>query len=189
MDRRSYLGVAIKGLIVVGLVAGSYPFLKSMNPSAKAENDSLVVVELPELKPGIVHSIDVGGRELFVLKPSESQMEAIKQLDPYVSDDSYFTYRKDVGAFVYWAYSTKWGCPLKHQPPQDSGLREWSREAKWQGGYWDSWCEVSYDYAGRAINKYEYTFNGYTWPGEGLRTPAVFRKAGTKYVVSIYQRQ
>lgn len=188
MKRRAFLGKAVKGLAIGGLLAFAYPFIASLNPSAKALNDSLVSFELPELVPGTVYSVDVKGMKLFVLRPNQAQTEAIKQLDPYVSDKSITTYRKDIGAYVYWGYSSKWGCSLEHQPPQNSRLRDWSEEATWLGGYWDWWCEVSYDYAGRAINKYEYTFNGYTWPGKGLRSPAVFQKSGTKYVVSIYQR-
>ena len=178
----------VKGLTIVGVVATAYPFIAFLNPSAKAENDSLVLVELPRQETGIVQTIDVNGMKLLLLKPSKTQSDAIKKLDPYVSEVPVNTFREDVGAYVYWAYSSKWDCPLKHQPPQASRLRDWSEKAEWLGGYWDWWCEVSYDYSGRAINKYEYTFNGYTWPGKGLRTPAVFKRSGTKYVVSVYQR-
>ena len=43
----------------------------------------------------------------------------------------------------------------------------------WRGGYWDERCEVSYDYAGRAISNAAYTFNGYTGPWPNLRSPRV----------------
>lgn len=172
----------------MGLVAIAYPFIGTLHPSAKALNDSLVLIELPKLEPGIVYSADVKGMKLFVLKPNEEQAASIKRLDPYVSDSSISNYREDIGAYVYWAYSSRWGCPLEHQPPQISRLRDWAQSAEWLGGYWDGWCEVSYDYAGRAIYRYEYTFNGLAWPGKGLKTPAVFEKSGTKYVVSIFQR-
>jgi Rieske Fe-S protein len=188
MNRRAFLRAAIKGLTIVALVFAAYPFISSLAPSAKVENDALVMIELPKLEPGVVHTIDVNGMTLFVLKPNESQSKAIKALDPYVSDQSVNTYQEVIGAYVYWAYSSKWGCPLGHKPPQTSQLQDWSKNAKWLGGYWDWLCEVSYDYSGRAINKYEYTFNGYSWPGKGLRTPTVFKESGTKYVVSAYQR-
>lgn len=188
MNRRNFLVSAIKGLGFLSMVAFTYPFIGSMFPSARALNDSLALIEMPKLEPGIVYSVDVKGMKLFVLKPSEEQVASIKQLDPYVSDKAISSYREDVGAYVYWAYSSRWGCPLEHQPPQAAGFREWVPNAEWLGGYWDWRCEVSYDYAGRAIDSYKYTFNGFTWPGRGLITPTVFEKSGSKYVVSIYQR-
>jgi Rieske Fe-S protein len=188
MNRRALLAWLMKGLGLLGFVAVAYPFITSFRPSARALNDSLVIVELPTLEPGVVYSVDVKGMKMFVLKPTTEQAAAIKQLDPYVSDSSINSYREDIGAYVYWAYSPKWGCPLEHQPPQASGLREWIENAKWLGGYWDWRCEISYDYAGRAINSDKYTFNGYTWSDRGLESPKVFEKSGAKYVVSIYQR-
>lgn len=173
---------------MVSLLAVAHPFIASLRPSAEAMNESLVSIKLPTLEPGIVNSVEVKGMKLFVLKPNEEQAAAIKRLDPYVADMTINSYRADIGAYVYWAHSSKWGCPLEHKPPQASRLREWRRNAKWLGGYWDPWCEVSYDYAGRTIKSYEFTFNGYTWPGQGLKTPTVFEKSGSDYVVSILQR-
>lgn len=184
MDRKSIIGLVVKALVLIGFVAATYPFLASMQPSAKAVNDALVLIELPILEPGVVNEVDVKGAKLFVLKPNQAQKEAITELDPHFPDASYSSYQEDIGAYVYWAYSTKFGCPLEHKPPQDSRIRRWVDEAKWLGGYWDYMCEVSYDYAGRAISRYEYTYNGYSWPHDSLYRPKVFEKSGDKYVIS-----
>lgn len=188
MERKDYLAFCFKGLAVIALLAVAYPFIAALSPSARAVNDSLIVVTLPNLEPGVVNSVDVAGNTLFVLMPSEEQLEAIRALDALVSKLSADSYRKDIGAYVYWAHSSKWGCPLEHKTPQDSRIKEWDKDAKWLGGYWDWRCEVSFDYAGRAIKTYQYTFNGYTWDAEGLKTPKVFKKNGDKYVVSIHKR-
>lgn len=188
MERRDYLAVGLKALTIVALFAVAYPFVAALSPSARALNDSLIVVALPSLEPGVVNTVDVGGKLLFVLKPNGEQVAAIRALDPYVSDLSINSYKKDIGAYVYWAYSSKWGCPLEHKSPQDSRIKEWDSKARWLGGYWDGQCEVSYDYAGRAIKTYQYTYNGYTWEAEGLRSPEISKTAGGKYVVSRYQR-
>ncbi len=188
MDKKALLGFLVKVLTLLGLVVVAYPFFAALTPPARSDNESLVLIELPPLVPGTVYSVEVKGVRLFVLKPNEAQTASIKTLDAYVSSSSLRNYRSEVGAYVYWGYSSKWGCPLEHKPPQSSRLHEWHDNAKWLGGYWDAWCEVSYDYAGRAINQYEYTFNGYTWPHRGLDTPEVFERSGDKYLVSIYQR-
>jgi hypothetical protein len=65
---------------------------------------------------------------------------------------------------------------------------DWEKDALWLGGYWDWVCEVSYDYSGRAIKTYQYTYNGYNWKADNLHSPSVFQKNGAKYVVSKYPR-
>ncbi len=180
---------AVAGMVLVGFVYVAYVFSAALRPSDRAENESIILIELPELKPGVITTVSVANEKLFVLKPTEEQVAAIKALDPFVSDKWIDAYHENVGAYVYWAYSPKWDCPLEHKPPAPSALTQHGVEgAKWLGGYWDWRCEVSFDYAGRAISRYEYTYNGYTWNGEGLKTPRVFSKNGENYAVSAYLR-
>lgn len=133
-----------------------------MWPSAKALNDSIIAVPIPPLEPGVIYPLDVAGRTLFVLKPSQEQTAAIRALDLHVWDVSAPGYLPEEGMYAYWGYSPRWGCPLEHHPPQESMLLGWEANAKWLGGYWDNRCEVSYDYAGRAIRTYGFTYNGYS---------------------------
>jgi hypothetical protein len=188
MDRKAVLKIGITGLTLVGLIATAYPFMASLAPSERAVNDSIAVITLPPLEPGTVYSTNVNGSVLFLLKPNQEQLEAIKALDAHVWEITSNSYKPELGIYAYWGHSPKWGCSLQHQPPQESRLLEWDENAKWLGGYWDGWCEVSYDYAGRAIKTYRYTYNGYTWYPKSLRTPRVFEESRGVYLVSIYQR-
>ncbi len=190
MDRRTYLIATVGGLGLVALLATGYLFVASMRPSEKALNDSMVAVTLPSLEPGIVYSVDVGGYVLFVLKPNKDQIAAIHFLDSHTSNASTNAYKTDLGVYVYWAYSSRWSwrCPLEHYPPQESSLLQWNKNAKWLGGYWDPQCEVSFDYAGRSVQRDEYTYNGFTWKPEGMKTPSIFEKTGDRYIVSILPR-
>ena len=188
MNRKEALKFAVIGMSLSGIVVAAYPFIASLSPSAKAYNDSLVAIDMPPFVPGVVYSENVKGVNLFLLKPTQEQLASIEQLDTHVWDPAAHTYKPKLGIYVYWGHSSKWGCPLEHKPPQQSALIEWDENAKWLGGYWDNWCEVSYDYSGRAIKTYNYTYNGYTWNQKSLKSPSVFYENHGKLYVSILQR-
>lgn len=188
MNKRTILKLLTTGVISGGIVFASYPFLSSMGVSAKARNDDLAVIELPKLSPGQIVKVNVNGQELIFLKPDEEQKEAIRVLNDHVWDSDSAAYRQDVGAYVYWGVSTKWGCPLEHKPEQVSRIIKWDESAKWLGGYWDWQCEVSYDYAGRSIRSYAYSFNGYNAEHPNLASPNIFKESNGKYVVSSRER-
>jgi hypothetical protein len=187
MSKRRFLKIVTIFVAILGVTFVAYPFALSLKPSAKAENDSYVTVKLPKLETGIVNKIKIHNSYLFLLRPNQEQNESISLLDDHVWDKTK-KYNSDLEVYVYWGHSTKWGCPLENKEPQESLILHWNKKAKWYGGYWDSWCEVSYDYAGRAIKTWEYTYNGYTFQHENLKAPTVFRKVGDKHLVSIYQR-
>jgi Rieske Fe-S protein len=188
MNRKKGLRYGLIAMSVFGAGAIIYPFLASLSPSAKAINDSVVIIDAPPLEPGIVYSEDINGTPLFLLKPTQAQRSSIELLNAHVWTPTINTYNPKLGAYVYWGFSPKWGCPLEHKPPQQSRLQEWNKDAKWLGGYWDNWCEVSYDYSGRAIKTYNRTYNGYTWNQKNLKTPSVLYKSHGKLYVSISQR-
>lgn len=175
-------------MALFGVAVTAYPFIASLSPSEKAESNSLAVIDKPPLEPGAVYAVIVNGFKLFLLKPTQQQQDSIKALDSHVWDPASLTYKPKLGIYVYWGHSPKWGCPLQHRPPHHSGLIEWGKDAQWLGGYWDSWCEVSYDYSGRAIKTYRYTYNGYTWSKINLKSPTIFYENNDKFLVSIIQR-
>ncbi len=190
MNRRAFLTVLVAGLALVGITLAAYPFAVALWPSDRAMNDSVVLIDLPPLEPGVVHTVTVENAKLFFLKPTRDQFSAIEALDPYVSNTKRIGFQEEIGAFVYWAYSTRWHwhCSLEHFPPAGHSEEAASFNPNWLGGYWDPLCEVSYDYAGRAIEESTYSFNGFPWSGEGLKAPAVFSRNGGKYAVSKFAR-
>lgn len=168
---RHALRIAVGSLIIVELAAIVYVLSKSLAPSARAKNDAEVLIHLDQIVPGEPLKIRVVGRPLFVLRPTETQRESIARLTPHVAFPSQSNYVHELDAFVYWGFATNRGCELDHQPPQESHLRKWSSNAVWLGGFWSPWCDVSYDYAGRTISSWEFTFNGYNVPFQNLTRP------------------
>ena len=188
MDRRTALISVLAIMVIAGTVMVSYPFYASLKISAKAEDESLKVIQIPDLVRGKIERIDVNGEYLFILKPSISQEESIEHLNNHVWSRDRSSYKTELEAYVYWGFSTKWGCPLKHKPPSESLIIEREESAVWLGGYWDDWCAVSYDYAGRTIKTYGYTYTGYNAELPNLRTPTVFRRGRHGYTISIIER-
>lgn len=188
MTRKVLLTRLVKAMLLIGVFMAAYPFVASLGLSEKAKNNSVISIEVPKLESGKVTTVSVQGLPLIFLKPNINQLKSISLLDAHVWDDNIKSYNKDLDAYIYWGLSTRRVCLLSHHEQQVSQLKEWSVDATWFGGYWDPSCEVSYDYAGRAIKTYEYTFNGYTMKVENLKKPSVFHKTKNGYVVSIPQR-
>ena len=188
MNKKKAIIVAMYVLASVGMALLAYPFIASMSVSAKSKNESLVTIEIPTLTPGKLLKIGINGKTLFLLKPDQEQEDTIESLTPHVWNASTSSFNKEIGAYMYWGHSTKWGCPLELLPRQESRLLDWEPNAQWLGGYWDDWCEVSYDYAGRTIKTYAFTRNGYNAELPNLHSPEVFIGSKGKYIVSIYER-
>jgi hypothetical protein len=167
-----------------GMLALAVPFVAALSP----RKESIVELDFPVLPAGQPVILNVEGYPLIILRPNKEQMASIQALDTYVTKKDYITFRTDIGAFVYWGLSTKRaGCSrLEVKPQQPSQLTEWDSSAQWLGGYWDPVCEVSFDYAGRAITSYKYSFNGFIGDYPHLNTPLVFMKKGNKLRVSRY---
>ncbi len=188
MNKKGILKYGLIGMAVAGIGAAMYPFAASLFPSAKAINDSVVIVDVPPLKPGIVYSINIKGVNLFLLKPDQIQLNSIKELNDHVWKTNSNSFVPELGIFAYWSISPRGQCYLEHKPPQQSMLLEWNKNAKWLGGYWDNLCEVSYDYSGRAIKTYGFTYNGYNSYKNNLISPKVIYESHRKLYVSILRR-
>jgi len=144
-----------------------------------------VLVFLPKLQPGKVVMLKVKDQLLIMLKPSRQQATSIKRLTGHVWKSDVNTFNSDLNAYVFWATSNKRHCLLQHKPKQESLLKHWSKSGKWLGGFWDPQCETSYDYSGRSIKTYNYTFNGYTVEQQNLKQPAVMQQSGDQYLISL----
>ena len=184
MTRKHFLLATTQLLLLVGIAGAAYPFISTLNPTARAFNDAMTMMRLPELETGVIERINIQGNELFFLKPNQQQAEAINILDQHVWDASLKNYYEEYGFYAYWGYSMRFGCPLRHQPAQPSQLIERDENAEWLGGYWHWTCEVSYDYAGRAIKTYRYTHNGFNPQYENLETPTILEKRGDYFLIS-----
>lgn len=102
-------------------------------------------------------------------------MASLKFLDAHVWRPESKAFVPALGVFLYWGYSTKFGCKLQHIPPGKS-TAAMDRNIDWRGGYFDPCHDPSYDYAGRTIKTREFTRNGYNRDHPNLYVPtyAVF---------------
>ena len=117
MERRALLKLMMAGMLAVATAALAVPFTAALAPTPGSMLESVELIELPELQPGVVHEVRVGRVPLLILRPTQAQQDAIKRLDPYVSDPTIRTYQKELGAYVYWGISSRRLCGLSHQAP------------------------------------------------------------------------
>ena len=182
MQKRQLLTSVVIMLIVVVIIGYFVPFIASLGSNKK----NVVEVQFPTLIEGQPIILDIGGNPLIVLKPSKEQWSDIRFLDSYVTNKKYKSFNKEIGVFAYWGISTRREvCDLTVKPHANSPLRD-TKDAQWFGGYWDPVCEVSYDYAGRSINTYRYSYNGFVGDYPNLEIPSVFEKRGNNLIVSRY---
>jgi hypothetical protein len=171
-------------MAIVSLLAIGYVVAQSFFPSARAINEAEYVLNIVPLEPEKLQVHRIHGRQLFVLKPDKRQIESIKLLDDHVWKKEADSFVKELGAYVYWGHSTKFGRPLEHHPIDETLPPGWGIDRNWQGGYWHPWDEVSYDYAGRTIASYEFTYNGFNQAYPNLQVPTL-KVVRDKLVVSL----
>ena len=184
MNRKKTLKLTILVLVLFGMVISALPFIFSLSPNASSKQDVNIEIFIKDLDEGIVYRYELGRKLILVLKPTKIQLESVRNLDDHVWDKSYSDFN---GVFVLIGHSTstKGGCGLSHYPKDVSRLSN-TKDAEWNGGYWDVACEVSYDYAGRAIKTYEKTYNGYIAQVKNLGVPIVSVLHNKKIVITVH---
>lgn len=184
MNARKPLAFVTTAIGLAGIAVFAGMLGNSLAPSARARNGAEVALDLSTLSPGKVEIFHVWGRPLLVLRPNESQRQSIVRLDAHVADRRTDNYVPQLDAYVYWGYATNRGCDIEERPPQASNLRDFMPAAEWLGGYWSPYCDLSYDYAGRMISTYEFTFNGYNLIFPNLSRPKL-RFVGSEVIVQM----
>lgn len=184
--RKRVLKNAVLFLSLVGVMLVCWPFVGSLQPNAKAKAELEAhpfELSIDKLEIGVPTEVEVSGRPLIFLKPSDKQLKDLKFLDAHVANPSLDSYIDDVGVFVYQAWGRKnfYYCEVEHRPSEEAS--EWYPE--WKGGFLSMPCDISYDYAGRAIKSVKYSAIGYAGEFENLKSPYPIRvKDG---VISIYR--
>lgn len=161
MNRRKLLVMITCALFSLFLVATAVPFSKALSPNIAAENNDILIVDMPLLKPGVPVALKAGGRRFFLLSPTAAQLNDLHVMDAHVWHPDYGNWSPDVQMFAYWAESTRFGAILQEKAV-DQALRDRfnDRLQPWHGGYMNEWDDMSYDYAGRTIKDGDYTYYG-----------------------------
>ena len=171
MPVRKALGISVACLFALALIAFASVLVASMYPTERERNNASVILKLEALQPGEFRKIFVAeyGRTLFVFRPTQEVMADLKKLDAHVWDCNLQAYDKDHEIFIYWGESTKTGVQLERIAKGSSRFTEPGHV--WLGGYFDLMHDPSYDYAGRTIKYYEYTYNGYDVKHPNMKVP------------------
>lgn len=185
MSRRRNLISLASAFAILTILGIGYFLLASLAPTEAVKDGLEVVITPPPLVAGELQTIKVGNRNLFVLRPNGQQREAIRTLDGFVYEKQTTSYSSEIAAYAFWGVSSRNPyCELQHYGVQPSRLLDAVPNALWLGGFWDPNCEVSYDYAGRAITQHEFTFNGYNVPFPNLK-PAQIRVRGDTWALKV----
>ena len=174
MQSRRPLALLVGTLLLLGLAAAVWGLAQSMSLSERELDNAATLVEIGSVAPGELKAIDVQkyGRKLFVYRPTAEVMEDLKRLNSHVWNPRITSYNEEHGLFIYWGQSTKFGQELTHMPKGKTVFDQYGELGHvWLGGYFDRIHDPSYDYAGRTIKSYEFTYNGYNAEHPNLIVP------------------
>lgn len=189
MNKRSVAFFGLAALALVGVMALVGAGAAALRPSDRARANAQIQLPIASLQEGVPLTIRVNYMPLILLRPSQAQLDALARLDEHVWDSSRSAWNEEIGAFVYWAWDTRFGCELRHVPPGESILVKYSEDkedVEWLGGY-VSRCEMAYDFAGRTIRTWQFSYNGFNPELPNLESPSVNR-SGSRFFVSFIER-
>jgi ubiquinol-cytochrome c reductase iron-sulfur subunit len=156
--RRRRLLIATSAVGGLGVVGGLWPFVASMQPSAKAQSAGAPVeVDISKLEPGQLVTVQWRGKPVWVLRRTEKTLNDLKTLEgdlrdphsevadqqpPYAAND-YRSLKPEV--LVVVGICTHLGCSPTYRPeiaPPDLG-------PDWKGGFFCPCHGSRFDLAGR----------------------------------------
>ena len=124
LERRRYLGAATTFVATVSAVGISVPFVKSWQPSARAQvAGAPVEIGINKLEPGRMITVKWRGKPVWILRRTEANLETLQQLahlaklrdpdsaakqQPDYAQNQYRSIRSDV--FVTVGICTHLGC-------------------------------------------------------------------------------
>jgi ubiquinol-cytochrome c reductase iron-sulfur subunit len=124
LERRRYLGAATTFVATAGAVGVSTPFVKSWQPSARAQvGGAPVEVGVKKLEPGRMITVKWRGKPVWILRRTEANLETLQQpthlaklrdpdsavkQQPNYAQNQYRSIRSDV--FVAVGICTHLGC-------------------------------------------------------------------------------
>lgn len=155
--RRRFLVATTSAVGAVGAGTAAVPFIKSWNPSAKAQAvGAPVQVSLRELEPGQLMKVQWRGQTIGILRRSEEELEDLSTVtpalrDPDSSESLQPEYAQNAARSIKPRYlivnmhCTHLGCVpalnLKDNPPP--GVDDW------EGGFYCPCHKSRFDLAGR----------------------------------------
>ncbi len=156
-SRRRFLTAAATVVGAVGTVAVLVPFVKSMQPSARAQAAGAPVeADISKLEPGQKINVEWRGKPVWVVRRTPEMLANLKTLDGQVADpaseapqqpdyakNEYRSIKPEI--LVLIGICTHLGCSPTYRPevaPEDLG-------ADWKGGFFCPCHGSKFDLAGR----------------------------------------
>ncbi|MDV3239026.1 MAG: ubiquinol-cytochrome c reductase iron-sulfur subunit [Gammaproteobacteria bacterium] len=159
-SRRRFLTAAATVVGAVGTVYTLVPFVKSMQPSARAQAAGAPVeVDISKLEPGQKINVEWRGKPVWVVKRTPEMLANLKALDGLMADPASEApqqpdYAKNENrsikpeVLVLIGICTHLGCSPTYRPevaPEDLG-------ADWKGGFFCPCHGSKFDLAGRVYS-------------------------------------
>ncbi|TFW34747.1 ubiquinol-cytochrome c reductase iron-sulfur subunit [Massilia horti] len=157
--RRKFLLATTMGVGAIGVVATAIPFVRSMDPSARAlAAGAPAEVDLAKLAPGAIMTVGWRGKPVWVLHRTPAMLATLGNhnallLDPNSTTDQQPDYARnptrsrEPAYFVAIGICTHLGCvPVFRPEPNAPGLG-----ADWPGGFYCPCHGSKYDLAGRVF--------------------------------------
>jgi ubiquinol-cytochrome c reductase iron-sulfur subunit len=188
VQRRRFLTVSTTVVGAVGVVGAAVPFIGSWNPSAKAEAAGAPVkVNVANLEPDSMLSVEWRGFPIFVVRRSEQTLENLRKLTSQVADPDSTEYPEQQPVYaqnpirareehpqymVFKAICTHLGCV-----PQYWDVNHPSDRDEWYGGFFCPCHGSLFDMAGRV-------FKGVPAPSN-LEVPPYFFESDSVLVIGL----
>ena len=163
LGRRRFLTATTVAVGAVGAGFAAVPFIKSWNPSARAQlAGAPVTVDISALREGQRLIVEWRGQPIWIVKRSKAILEALPTLDPelrdpmsenadqqpaYIQKDSpeLRSFKPDVSVLV--GLCTHLGC----SPEMVAEIRPEPFDPNWKGGYFCPCHKSRFDMAGRVF--------------------------------------
>ena len=148
MNRRALsIWTAILG---VGMLIGlAVALLGTLRPSERARALGVAYLDLEKLAPGEFREFNIPRGPIFAFRPTAQNWADLRAFSDQVRDAGTERFNSRLGVFLYYGFSTHFGCRLIHRPKSDPDINEY--HPGWPGGYSDKCHGELYDYAGRVV--------------------------------------
>lgn len=159
MDSRKILTKTIFFMVFVSVASVVIVLTEALGPSAR-ERANIVNVELSSIEPGQVKLVG-NNFPVYVVAQTNEMLNDLGLMSDHVWDRRISTEYKTLTGdkyFIFYAVRKDVpSCLPKHYPKNKPNTYR-TDEATWLGGFWDMCRDLSYDYAGRAIEDIQYSY-------------------------------
>ncbi|RMH79577.1 MAG: ubiquinol-cytochrome c reductase iron-sulfur subunit [Acidobacteria bacterium] len=136
-SRRDFLGLAVGGLGIVGVVGVLYPIVKTLAPSAASLAGAVVEVDISTIPEGQVRVISWKGKPVFVIRLPQGFQWTGKP-----KEEANVKHLQNQDAFAMVAVCTHLGCVPLWKPQGEGEFKYPVFHCPCHGGFYSPWGDV-----------------------------------------------